>query len=333
MRIYRAALIGCGRIGSELADDPRAPGIQSHAEAYVACEATELVAVCDTDPARLERCGERWGVAHRYSVVSRLLAESAPEIVSICTPDETHADIARSVLEAPRTRALFVEKPLALEVEEARELVLRARARRIVLAVNYARRFAPGIIALREWLDANSLGDVRAVSGYYTKGLVHNGSHWIDLARALVGDVESVSARHRLPWPESDPTLDLELRFARGARGYLIGCDERDFTVFEMDLVGTRGRVRITDTGYALSFWQVGPSPRYSGYQELVAMPAPVRAGLEDVLLHAVRDIVQCVESGREPRCSGEDALAALAVCRAAHESLVDGGRHRDVRL
>jgi hypothetical protein len=53
---YRAAVVGCGRIGSTLADDPLLAGdVMTHAEAYVVCPDTELVAVVDTDQRRAIR--------------------------------------------------------------------------------------------------------------------------------------------------------------------------------------------------------------------------------------------------------------------------------------
>ena len=66
MMPYRAAVIGCGKIGSEYADDPRIRDIYTHAGAYTACPDTELVAVCDIDPARAKRCADRWGVRSSF---------------------------------------------------------------------------------------------------------------------------------------------------------------------------------------------------------------------------------------------------------------------------
>src|SRR4051794_4977005 len=100
----RAALVGCGRIGSELADAPPALGVQSHAGALVACAGTELVAVCDADGARATRAGERWQVP-AFVDVEELLRRARPELVVVATPDASHAAIGRAVLAAPGIRA------------------------------------------------------------------------------------------------------------------------------------------------------------------------------------------------------------------------------------
>ena len=119
-------------------------GIYNHAAAYRACPETELVAVCDADPARLARATERWKVEAKYVDASELLSKAQPEIVSICTPDATHFTLIKAALETPSVRAILAEKPLALEVSQARELVELARARGVALAVNYSRRYSEG---------------------------------------------------------------------------------------------------------------------------------------------------------------------------------------------
>ena len=119
---HRVALIGCGKIGSELADDVRADGagVNTHAGAYRACPRTELIAVCDLNPARAERCERRWNVPAWYTDPIRLLDEQRPTIVSVCTPDQTHADVVRAALLTEGVKAILAEKPLALTAPKPR---------------------------------------------------------------------------------------------------------------------------------------------------------------------------------------------------------------------
>jgi predicted dehydrogenase len=321
---YRAAVIGCGRIGSELANDPKANGVVSHAQAYAACPSTELVAICDTDPQRLNQCGDLWGVEAQYSDAATMLAKAKPEIISICTPDNTHSELTQAAILAPNTKAIFAEKPLSLEVNDASEIVRIAIKQNVVLAVNYSRRFADSHIRLRDFIDDGGIGDLQTIGGFYTKGIKHNGTHWFDLARFFCGDVESVWAQPRADRLEADPTLDAVLGFQCGASGHLQGCDETSFSLFEMDVLGTTGRIKITDYGQTVQSFKVDDSPFYSGYQTLVPN-GNFLGGFEDVMLKAVENVVDCLENGKQPLCSGSDAVEALRIAAAACKSAQTG--------
>jgi predicted dehydrogenase len=300
------------------------PGVWSHAAAYAACPDTELAAVCDQDAARLDRCGERWGVAARHCDFARMLDAERPEIVSICTPDATHYPLIRAALEHPAVRAVFAEKPLALNLQQADELAALAAARGVVLAVNYSRRYAPGFQRLKDIIVSGALGEIQAVSGFYTKGTLHNGSHWFDLANFLLGPVQCVTATDRLGEAGDDPTLDAMLEFESGAGGYLHGCKASAFALFEMDIVGTQGRARIVDSGFAIEVYQVEASPFGAGYRRL-ALRETIDGGLGSALPQAVADVARCLREGGNPRCSGHDARQALAVGFAALRSAQTG--------
>jgi predicted dehydrogenase len=319
---YRAALIGCGKIGSEFADDPKITDIYTHAGAYSACEDTRLVAVCDSDGEKARKCGERWGVPHIFQNFHTMIEETKPEIISVCTPDPTHYPVICDVMKYRCVRALFAEKPLALSLLEAREIVELAKTRNIILAVNYFRRYAPTIQNIRkEIIEENRIGDIQTVSCLYTKGILHNGTHLLDLSRFLISEIISVHGfSNRCP-DSPDPTLDAFIRFENGATGYLHGCDERRFDICEMDIIGSCGRIRIIDSGHTIEHYEVCDDPRYSGYQALSFTGRDTR-GMTDTILHGVEDLVDCLNHTTMPRCSGPDGIAALelglAVCESA---------------
>jgi predicted dehydrogenase len=319
--VYRAALIGCGKIGSEFDDNPRIKGVYSHAGAYVACSQTELVAVCDQDPNRLSRCAEKWGVVATFRDAHQMLAETRPDIVSICSPDSTHYELLRAVLSSPGVQAVFAEKPLAVELDQANEIVEEADRRGVLLAVNYSRRYSNSYFELRQLLDAGGIGEILAVSGYYTKGIIHNGSHWIDLARFLLGEMVEFRGINSRSEAEPDPTLDGLIEFARGMKGYLHGCSFDDLvSFFEMEIVGTRGRVSITDSGRTITFYELADNPHHSGYKTF-SKTREVDGGLSYALLNAVDDLVHALITRSQPRCNGREAAAALRIACALRDS------------
>lgn len=324
----RAAVIGCGKIGSGFADDPSLAGdVYTHAEAYVRSPATELVAVCDRDPEVAAQCAARWDVGNSYSGVGELVRDAQPDIVSICTPDDTHFSIARQLIEeAPSVRALLCEKPLATSLEEGEELVRLARESGKLIAVAYVRRYADNMRALRALLAGGSLGAVTAVSGWYTKGVLHNGTHWFDLLRMLAGEVDWVEAADRLGDGGADPTLDVTLGLGSGAVATLRAADARAYSLFEMDLLTAAGRVSVTQSGHSMRLYRAAPSDRYSGYSELHEQPHDL-GDQRNTMLKAVDDLADALATGRSPLCSGEDGLAALRIGTAALKAAQTGRR------
>lgn len=325
----RAAVIGCGAIGAGAHPDGQSHpdvGIGTHAAGYMACPDTELVAVADADWARADEAARRWGAAASFASADELLSTARPELVSLCTPDATHAELLELILGSPGVRGVLAEKPLADDAVAAATLTATATERGVALAVNYSRRFAPPIQEVARAVAGSELGDIQHVHGTYTKGLRHNGTHWLDLLRMLAGDPVAARGWDRLREGGSDPTLDAELRLPGGAGARLVALDANRFTAFEFELTGTAGRVRLVSSGHRVERWVVGADERHPSYRVLI--PGQVEEGtLRDVTGHAVADLVRCVREGAAPACSGEDATRALVLAEAITGSAANAGR------
>jgi len=322
--MFRAALVGCGRIGSAFADDPIVSGTYSHAGAYEQCEKTTLVAVCDVDRGAAERCAARGQGVRAFTDLSSMLDETAPDLVSVCTPDATHAAVIERVLACGAVKGILAEKPLALNMADAERLARHARENGVTLAVNYSRRYTRGHQAIHHRLASGELGSIQTVTGRYTKGVIHNGTHWFDLARWLIGDVTSVHACLTTERREDDMDLDVYLRFQNGARGALLASCADAFSIFEMDIVGTAGRILLYDSGHRVQRWEVRDSDRYSGYRKPFLIE-DAESDMRDSTLHAVNDLAQCIERRVQPRCSGDDAVSALRIGAQAMQSALEG--------
>ncbi|MSQ13343.1 MAG: Gfo/Idh/MocA family oxidoreductase [Dehalococcoidia bacterium] len=311
----RAAVIGCGNIGSRRSENKKMPGVLSHAEAYRACEDTQLVAFADANQDALERAGNLWNVKQLYRDPATLFRTEHLDMVSICTPDATHAEVLRLAIDAG-IPAVLCEKPLGMTHQEASSLAAQAEARGIVLAVNYQRRYDPMHRRVREAIQAGEIGQVRHVSAWYTKGIVHNGTHLLDTLRFLCGEIVRAEGLNPRPDPSGDSTPDAVLTFAGGFTGFVHGCSAEAFAVFEIDVIGSHGRVRLVDEGHVLEFYVMGDSRYYPGYRQLVRAPFEPSEGLRDPLLHPVEDTVRALRTGARPACTAADAVRALELAQ-----------------
>ena len=302
-------------------------GIQSHAAAWSRHPETRLVGLCDIDATRLATASARWPGVPTFTDLDRLLTAIRPDLVSVCTPDETHVSVLERVLACGSVRAVLAEKPLALEAAAAERVAARAAARGVMLAVNYGRRSAPTHRRLRDFLAEAPIGVIEVVRGAYVGGVKHNGTHWLDLARFLLGEIVSVRGSGRVAPGEDDPTIDVELAFATGVRGFLAGIRSARYGFFEMDLVGSEGRVRVTDSGQRIEVLRPRDSRRFPGFRELAASGGPA-GGLADLVLHAATDLVDALASNRPPAATALDAIRVLRLAEDAVATAMIEDRH-----
>ncbi|MDP6702284.1 MAG: Gfo/Idh/MocA family oxidoreductase, partial [Candidatus Latescibacteria bacterium] len=283
--------------------------IASHAGGYVRDTRIELTAAVDPDPESLARFGRRWDVGRLYATTEEMLVEERPDIVSVCTWDEAHGPAVAAAASAG-VRAILCEKPLGATAVAAAESVRICADAGTELFVGYQRRWDPAHCAVRDYVTAGMLGDVLAVNGYYVGGLRHNGCAWINLARFLVGEIEQVQA---LPSPLAavdGGTIALGLGFAGGASGSLHGAKREAYSIFEIDIMGTEGRVRFSDAGEKLEVWEAEDDPRYPGFRRLTPSR---RRWLEpqvgQALYRAISSVVDWTEGTVANASSGADAV------------------------
>jgi predicted dehydrogenase len=332
----RAAIIGLGQIGNQFDDDPKRTAIWTHAGAYSAVPAVELIAGADPDETRLQRFMDGRNVKAGYCDYQEMLHKEAIDLLSVCSPTELHYAMVLAGVQAG-VKAIFCEKPLASTVDEGLIMVEACRSAGIVLAVNHTRRWESIYLQAKRLIDEGVIGRIESISGHYPGKVFTMGTHLFDLMRFYGGDVEWASAME-VGEATPEPNLAGHVRFRSGAYGAILCGWDRSNHVFELSLHGSEGRIRISGDGSLLELHRFKESPRYSGYRELASVEleagqAHAAGGEENRFIAAVKDLVQCAHSGGIPACSGQDGLAAVEMACALVESARTGSRLMDLRM
>jgi predicted dehydrogenase len=126
-------------------------------------ELARLAWVCDASEERLAAAAARYPAARATAGFDDLLADDAVEAVVVATPVPTHAELARRALAAGKH--VFVEKPMAMGAGNAEELVALAEERGLALMPGHLLLYHPGVLKLKELVDADELGEVLYVYG------------------------------------------------------------------------------------------------------------------------------------------------------------------------
>ena len=330
MKIYRAGIVGCGRIAGGF-DQDAGPGIvRTHAAAYQSDPRIELAACCDIDLKKTCGFARRWSIPSAYTRYHTMLQKEDLDILSICTHAGLHEPIVKAAVRAG-VRAIFCEKPLADNLSAARRIVSLCKSKKVLLAVDHQRRWDPFHQRIRAALDRGIVGPLQRVNCFYGAGIANTGSHLFDLCRAFFGDVEWVQA---LPpedgWKKApDPDLTGRLRFKRGGEAMIQPIDLSKFSLFEMDILGERGRLQLIHNGRRAVLWKVSAQKNPSGRRLLSQDPIiwNARAGVWP-LKQAVNEIVAALSQKREKvACTGHDGLKSLEIILSLLESAHRGGK------
>ncbi len=199
--VVRLGMIGTGGMGTD-----------GHLAAYRQSPHVEIVAACDVNPENLARAAQRFSIPATYTDYREMLVREALDAVDVVTPNDSHAQISLDAL--GRHINVLCEKPLALNRQQAREMLAVARKSGLVTAVNFSYRNVPAARFIREIIRSGEIGEVYHVIATYNQGwavdpnsprvwrlnkavsgtgvLGDLGSHLIDLVRWWVGEFRSV---------------------------------------------------------------------------------------------------------------------------------------------
>ncbi|MCK0189727.1 Gfo/Idh/MocA family oxidoreductase [Arenibacter sp. F20364] len=257
MNKLKTLVVGCGNMGV------------SHARAYHQLPEFEIVGLVSRKPESREKLSNELGGLTTYDNFDTALKESKPDVVSINTYPDTHADYIRKSLNAGAH--VFVEKPLALTVKEAEELVAMAMAKNKKMVVGYILRVHPSWtkfvevartlgkpLVMRMNLNQQSSGD----KWYTHKQLMNSmspivdcGVHYVDIMCLMTQSTPiSVSAIGANLSNEIDAKMynygQLQVRFKDGSIGWYEagwGPMMSETAVFIKDVIGPKGAVSISD--------------------------------------------------------------------------------------
>lgn len=324
---FKVGLIGCGRIASTLDDDPKRKYISTHIGAYKYAKSTDITAVCDRDTKKLRKCQEKWNIPRGYTDFKEMLKKEKPDILSICTPHDTHYAILKEAAKFP-LKAVFCEKPLADTIKNAKRIVGLYKRKKILLQINHQRRFDPLHLKIREIIRDRKLGGVQQVNFYYTAGIKNTGSHMFDLLRFLFGDAEWIKGIYsrNLSHNPSDPNVDGILRFKSGVLTTFQACDVKRYSIFELNCLLQKGRIVIGDHGFSADLYKVVKHKYFSGYKQLHKRREPVKMSYKrDFMINAVNHLVRCI---KEKKCSGSSGIDGSRAVELTEGALNSAGKN-----
>ncbi len=300
---------------------------------------SELVAVMRTSASKSEETARRHGVRRWYTDAQALVNDPEVNAVYIASPHYMHPEHVALVARAGKI--VLCEKPMGLSAVQAQQCVGVCREQGVPLTVAYYRRFWDVSQAILNFLRDGAIGSVVAARCQVTDhfagdperpwllardkvggdALANVGSHWVDLFRYWLGEVDDVMGycSNKFSGFETEDTSLTDVRMASGALVSLLVTRRTPINTNQIDIFGTEGRLfsgSLTDGELVL--YRRGREP------EVMRMP---RRGVMhgDLLAQLVPRLLR----GEPSPLPGEQAVAVWRIMEAAYQSAEEGVRVR----
>lgn len=308
---YKVGIIGAGNIGAQF-DQPGSQDVLTHAHAYSLHPNFEVCGFVDVDYNQAQAATSKWG-GRAYANLAEFIAIEHPEIISVCTPDNTHALVVKQ-LAGSGILGGILEKPLVDTLPHAQALA-KALPPKTKFLVNYSRFFVPEFIKLQRQITQGQYGALLTGTGYYGKGLFHNGSHLISLLLWFFGSLKSaIKLGQVLDFTESDPSISAAITFKHDTHIVIQAVNRQYYNLFELDLLFEQGRIRIIDSGFNIEVYKVTSSHKFKGYQSLIKKTV-ITTSLDQSLRLAVNNLSDWLEGKQPPLSTIDNALNIIKVC------------------
>ncbi len=333
------ALIGCGRISP------------NHIEAAKNNQ-LDFVAICDIVPEVMNEKASKFGLdeVHKYTDYKELLAKEHPQLVAIATESGKHARIALDCIAAGCN--VIIEKPIALSITDADEIINAARDRGVLVCANHQNRFNKSVQYIRKALEEGRFGKlshgaahIRWNRGkeYYDQApwrgtwaqdggcLMNQCIHNIDLLRWMMGDeVDEVMAytdQLQHPYLEAEDLGLAIVKFKNGSYGLVEGTTNVYPKNLEETLYifGEKGTAKAAGTSdNIIEVWDFADGlDEPEVVKETYGENPPNVYGFGHTPLYA--DVIEAINTGRKPYVDGEAGKRALELVLGIYKSAKEG--------
>lgn len=304
--IYKVALIGLGNIGYKFGKDASSNSSLSHYSAYDSNPSTQVIAGYTPDEMELSSFENSTGIKG-YGDLNEVF-EERPDIVSICSPTENHIENLELCLKN-NIPMIWLEKPIATKIDSINSLRqnLKSMKQPPKILVNFFRRYHSGYIKLRRLIKNKTFGELTYVNINYSKGLLINGIHMLDMIPYLF----NVSS-YEVIWKESiseseNPSFILEAD--SGLKIYVHGTNT-DYHNLDITVTTQSAKLSIIHGGMTVRVEKSREHELFPGFYRLSDSNDEIlgSGGFMNAFDIALSDLIESYEKDSSPNSNLETA-------------------------
>jgi predicted dehydrogenase len=283
MKQYQTAIIGTGRIGFLLGKDRRREQPAAHTAALNANKRIKLIAGCDIDGTRLTLWQKENPQAKIFGHIDKLLSETSADIITVAVNEDAHLSTTLKVLNS-RPRLVILEKPVALNTEEAYKIKEASDNLNVPVMINHERRFSKDYQLVKKLIEDNKLGNLQLIRGSLWSGmrvysasqeasgaysLIHDGTHLVDIVQYLLGRQLENPIVSNIIRDNDNSVRQAEVNYLLDDIGISLTFSGRcKYFGFDLELRFSEGRILIGNGLFQVETKK--ESPYYSGFFSLL---------------------------------------------------------------
>jgi predicted dehydrogenase len=310
----RALIVGCGNVagGYDLRGAKQA--VWTHAKAYQLTPGVELVGVIDSSATTAREFAKAWRVPFSGTKLVPALKKTKPDLVSICSPTNTHAPLIESLCRAG-VGAILCEKPIAYDVRSAERAVELCEKTGVLLAVNYQRNWDRYLNHLGGAINQGEFGRTELIRVLYSKGLFHNGSHFVSLLDRWFGELEVRQILHVFDVDNVDVHADFTASSPAASRIFFHSIPEQTYVLNEVEVLFGRGRLELRRGGLDALWTDRHYDPLLPNDAALGSKPKRSASTLPRAMLNVIRNVLGAFRGTEKLASDPQAALRTLRFC------------------
>jgi predicted dehydrogenase len=311
--MYKAVLIGLGKISWKFGSDINSNSSLCHKDAFEKNSKIDLVGGFSPFKSETENFSNETGVKS-YNNLELMFDEQKPDIVSICSPVENHSNNLKKCLQY-NISMIWLEKPAAQSVleikklEEYRSLISPTSK----VLVNYQRRYTDIYRSMKGFISNSSYGKCQLVNINYSRGLVTNGSHMLDLLDYFFPN----EVMHIL-WVEKGRDIQNPSFILRLSNKLVIHVTGLDLNFHNLDVIITfeKARLSIIHGGMTLRHEVIKENDLFDGYYRLYDEKTDdLRVkGFDSAFDNSLENLIESYENNSEPLSNLKTSLRSQSL-------------------
>jgi predicted dehydrogenase len=309
-KVLSVVIVGLGDIGFkyDLSSDQNIY-IQTHSSSIFLNPCYELKAGVDINPYACKLFSNKYNVKSSTNLRDALVTYK-PDLIILAVPTAEQHKIIRKISKYFIPKAILCEKPMGRDLPDGVQIVNTCAKYGIKLFVNYIRRCLPESLEVKDRIDRNIINSPMKAIVWYSKGISHNGSHFINLLEYWFGgciDISIIDRGREYKNFGYEPLVNLKFK---KCEAIMIPAWEELYSYYTIEIISSSGRLYWNNE--KLIWNEAAKNNNSNNHRYLLEESEYIKTESNKYQMHVASQLYEAIIGNNSSICSGDEALQTL---------------------